>query len=152
MNAGKCALLKALSSPLSADKMNLNLTALENVRWYSGLRVWTYYERVRRSCKSGAVNVWKKIETEEATKTALVMPFISQVLGYNVFDPSEVVPELYGRCRNKKGRKGRLRYYFRTISPSYSSNARRYGTALDKDHASQLYRYFSVTQARGSAF
>ena len=29
-----------------------------------------------------------QIQTEEATKTALVMPFIQDVLGYNVFDLS----------------------------------------------------------------
>jgi hypothetical protein len=29
------------------------------------------------------------IQTEEATKNAMVMPFIS-ALGYNVFDPTEV--------------------------------------------------------------
>lgn len=34
-----------------------------------------------------------KLDTEEATKNALVMPFISQVLGYDVFNPAEVVPE-----------------------------------------------------------
>ena len=33
------------------------------------------------------------IQTEEATKNAMVMPFI-QALGYNVFDPLEVTPEL----------------------------------------------------------
>ncbi len=32
------------------------------------------------------------LKTEEATKNALVMPFIN-ALGYNVFDPMEVVPE-----------------------------------------------------------
>ena len=32
------------------------------------------------------------LKTEEATKNALVMPFIN-ALGYNVFDPTEVVPE-----------------------------------------------------------
>ena len=32
------------------------------------------------------------LDTEEATKMALVMPVL-QVLGYNVFDPSEVIPE-----------------------------------------------------------
>ena len=32
-----------------------------------------------------------RISTEEATKNALVMPFINHVLGYNVFDPAEVV-------------------------------------------------------------
>ena len=30
--------------------------------------------------------------TEEATKTSLVLPFI-QMLGYDIFDPVEVVPE-----------------------------------------------------------
>ncbi|WP_246065244.1 hypothetical protein [Aeromicrobium piscarium] len=33
------------------------------------------------------------IETEEATKNAFVMPFISLVLGYDVFNPQEVIPE-----------------------------------------------------------
>ena len=34
----------------------------------------------------------ENIGTEEATKTAFIMPFI-QALGYDVFDPTEVVPE-----------------------------------------------------------
>ena len=34
-----------------------------------------------------------KIQNEAATKTAFVMPFIG-ALGYNVFDPTEVTPEL----------------------------------------------------------
>lgn len=32
------------------------------------------------------------VATEEATKNALIMPFI-QTLGYDVFNPLEVVPE-----------------------------------------------------------
>ena len=32
------------------------------------------------------------IRTEEATKNAFVMPFIN-LLGYDVFNPAEVVPE-----------------------------------------------------------
>jgi hypothetical protein len=42
------------------------------------------------------------IQTEEATKSALVMPFIS-ALGYNVFDPTEVTPELNADIGVKKG-------------------------------------------------
>ncbi|RMP81095.1 HSDR-domain protein [Pseudomonas syringae pv. actinidiae] len=45
------------------------------------------------------------IRTEEATKTALVMPFIHTVLGYDVFDPSEVVPEYTCDVGTKKGEK-----------------------------------------------
>ncbi len=44
------------------------------------------------------------IQTEEATKNAFVMPFIS-ALGYNVFDPTEVTPELNADVGVKKGEK-----------------------------------------------
>ena len=42
-----------------------------------------------REVKLRAQKRLDKVETEEAAKTALVMPFISHVLGYNVFDPAE---------------------------------------------------------------
>ena len=88
-----------------------------------------------------------KIETEEGTKTALVMPFISHVLGYNVFDPGEVVPEFTADVGTKKGEK--VDYaILQDDTPVIIFECKKYGTALDKDHASQLYRYFSVTQAR----
>ncbi|HAT7641369.1 TPA: restriction endonuclease, partial [Enterobacter asburiae] len=45
------------------------------------------------------------INTEEATKTAFVMPFIHNVLGYDVFDPSEVTPEFVCDVGTKKGEK-----------------------------------------------
>ena len=44
------------------------------------------------------------VQTEEATKNALVMPFL-QSLGYNVFDPFEVVPEYTSDVGTKKGEK-----------------------------------------------
>lgn len=50
------------------------------------------------------------LETEEATKNAFVMPFISTILGYDVFNPSEVVPEFTADVGVKKGEK----YHFYT--------------------------------------
>lgn len=44
------------------------------------------------------------LSTEEATKTALVLPFI-QALGYDVFNPLEVVPEYTCDIGTKKGEK-----------------------------------------------
>jgi hypothetical protein len=44
------------------------------------------------------------IQTEEATKNAFVLPFIN-ALGYNVFDPMEVVPEFTADVGIKKGEK-----------------------------------------------
>jgi hypothetical protein len=44
------------------------------------------------------------IQTEEATKMSLIVPFIA-ALGYNVFDPGEVVPEFTADIGTKKGEK-----------------------------------------------
>lgn len=45
-----------------------------------------------------------KIQTEEATKHSFVMPFLSS-LGYDVFDPSVVVPEFTADIGIKKAKK-----------------------------------------------
>ncbi len=45
------------------------------------------------------------VETEEATKNAFIMPFISTILGYDVFNPLEVVPEFTADVGVKKGEK-----------------------------------------------
>jgi hypothetical protein len=46
----------------------------------------------------------ERLETEEATKNARVMPFI-RALGYDVFNPEEVVPEFTCDVGTKKGEK-----------------------------------------------
>lgn len=45
-----------------------------------------------------------ELSTEEATKTALIMPFI-KALGYDVFDHREVVPEFIADIAGRKGEK-----------------------------------------------
>jgi hypothetical protein len=44
------------------------------------------------------------LKSEEATKTSLVLPFI-QSLGYDIFNPSEVIPEYTCDVGIKKGEK-----------------------------------------------
>lgn len=86
------------------------------------------------------------IQTEEATKNAMVMPFIS-ALGYDVFDPSEVTPELHADVGVKKGEK--VDYaILKDGKPIMLFECKWHGADLSKEHASQLYRYFSVTEAR----
>ena len=48
------------------------------------------------------VKLKERIQTEEATKNAFIMPFI-QCLGYDVFNPLEVVPEYVADIGIKKG-------------------------------------------------
>ncbi len=85
------------------------------------------------------------IYTEEATKTSLVMPFF-QILGYDVFNPSEFTPEFTADVGIKKGEKVDYAIIL-DDKPSMLIEVKPLGSALDK-HATQLYRYFSTTRAK----
>lgn len=86
------------------------------------------------------------IQTEEATKNAMVMPLI-QILGYNVFDPLEVTPELIADVGTKKGEK--VDYaILKDGKPIILFECKKAGADLEINHASQLFRYFHVTEAR----
>jgi hypothetical protein len=84
--------------------------------------------------------------TEEATKNALIMPFIN-ALGYNVFDPTEVVPEFTADVGTKKGEKVDYAIMI-SNKPTILIECKSCNSNLDKEHASQLYRYFTVTEAK----
>ena len=86
------------------------------------------------------------VQTEEATKNAMVMPFI-QALGYNVFDPTEVTPELIADVGTKKGEK--VDYaILKDGKPIVLFECKKSGGDLSINHAGQLFRYFHVTAAR----
>ncbi len=82
------------------------------------------------------------IQTEEATKTSMVMPFF-QLLGYDVFNPMEFVPEYTADVGLKKGEK--VDYAIVTNGdPLIFIECKPYGENLDK-HNTQLFRYFTAT-------
>ncbi|MEE2038789.1 type I restriction enzyme HsdR N-terminal domain-containing protein [Nocardiopsis sp. CT-R113] len=86
-------------------------------------------------------------QTEEAAKNAFVMPFIATILGYDVFDPREVVPEFTADVGMKKGEK--VDYAIvRDNEVQILIECKKANGELKVEHASQLYRYFSVTNAR----
>jgi predicted type IV restriction endonuclease len=86
--------------------------------------------------------------TEEATKNALVMPTL-RALDYDVFDPSVVVPEFTADFGVKKGEK--VDYAIRMNGDvQILIECKPAQTDLATAHASQLYRYFSVTKAKFS--
>jgi hypothetical protein len=86
------------------------------------------------------------LNTEEATKNALVMPFI-RALGYDVFDPAEVMPEFTADLGSKKGEK--VDYaIMHDGTPSVLFECKKAGAELSTDHAGQRFRYFHVTDAR----
>lgn len=84
--------------------------------------------------------------TEEAVKTAVVLPFL-RALGYDVFDPTEVVPEFTADAVGKKGEK--VDYAIKIDNEiRILIECKPVSVALEKKHLDQLYRYFSVTNAK----
>lgn len=86
------------------------------------------------------------IKTEEATKTAFVLPFI-RALGYDIFDPTEVIPEFTADQGIKKGEKVDYAISLHgEVAMLFECKA--CDATLDEAQSTQLYRYFSVTKAR----
>lgn len=86
-----------------------------------------------------------QIQTEEATKNAFVMPFI-QTLGYDVFNPLEVVPEFIADIGLKKGEK--IDYaIIKDGTPTILIECKHWQQNLNL-HDGQLLRYFHVSKAK----
>lgn len=92
-----------------------------------------------------AQTILDNLATEEATKNALVLPFL-QTLGYPVFDPRVVVPEFTADVGAKKGEK--VDYAIIVDGkPAILIEAKIYGDDLTT-HNTQLFRYFTATEAK----
>ena len=99
-----------------------------------------------RTLSTRITNTRELIQTEEATKNSMIMPFI-QHLGYNVFDPLEVTPEFVADIGTKKGEK--VDYaVLKDGKPIMLFECKKAGAELNINHAGQLFRYFHVTSAR----
>ena len=86
------------------------------------------------------------LKTEEATKNALIMPFIG-ILGYDIFDPTEVIPEYVADVGTKKGEK--VDYAItKDDKIIILFECKHCGGDLSLNYASQLFRYFTVTDAK----
>lgn len=91
------------------------------------------------------VSLKSQIATEEATKNALIMPFI-QMLGYDVFNPAEVVPEMDCDIAKKKGEK--IDYaIMKDQEPIMLIECKHWAQDLNL-HDTQLKRYFVASKAR----
>jgi len=87
-----------------------------------------------------------QVNTEEATKNAFIMPFIKD-LGYDVFNPMEVIPEFVADIGIKQGEK--IDYaIMKDNQPIILIECKWHGTPLNINNASQLFRYFHTTNAK----
>lgn len=86
-----------------------------------------------------------KLPTEEATKNALIMPFIN-ALGYDVFNPLEVLPEMCCDIGTKKGEK--IDYaIMKEGEPIILIECKHWQQDLTL-YDNQLIRYFHVSKAK----
>lgn len=87
----------------------------------------------------------ENIQTEEATKNAFIMPFIN-ALGYDVFNPLEVIPEMTCDIGTKKGEK--IDYaIMKDGEPIILIECKHWAQNLNL-HDNQLLRYFNVSKAK----
>ena len=87
-----------------------------------------------------------RLKTEEATKLSLVVPFIYRVLGYNVSDPTEVVPELsadFGQAMATKVDYG----IYMDNEPVMLFECKWCGQDLQKKDEDQLRKYFAASKS-----
>ncbi len=89
-----------------------------------------------------------QVLTEEATKNAFIMPFIKE-LGYDVFNPNEVTPELVADIGLKQGEK--IDYaIIQNGEPIILIECKHHAAPLNVHNAAQLFRYFHTTKAKFS--
>lgn len=104
------------------------------------------FEDQFRSLSAEAIAQRQYLATEEAVKTAIILRMLT-IMEYNPYDPLEVIPEFVADVGIKKGEK--VDYAIRLNDEiAILIECKAPTSPLDLRHASQLYRYFSVTGAR----
>lgn len=94
-----------------------------------------------------AIKAAEAIETEEATKNALIMPFIDDILGFDTRDWEQVVPEYVADVGVKKGEK--VDYaLMKDGQPAILMECKKAKQRLGRTQVNQLFRYFASTPAR----
>lgn len=87
-----------------------------------------------------------QVQSEEGSKTALVLPLL-QILGYDIFNPKQVMPELIADIGTKKGE--RVDYALMSAGhPKLILECKKIEDKLEKVSVSQLFRYFTALKVK----
>jgi hypothetical protein len=98
-----------------------------------------------RGLSKRIISLESNIKNEEQTKNAFIMPFF-QILGYDVFNPLEFVPEFTADVGIKKGEKVDYAIMI-DETPQILIECKSINENLTK-HDSQLFRYFGTTTSK----
>lgn len=86
------------------------------------------------------------IDTEETTKTALILPFLRELMGYDTANPAEVKAEYTADIGAKRGEKIDLAI-LNEGHEIIMIECKPVQSELASNHISQLYRYFNITDS-----
>jgi hypothetical protein len=124
--------------------IGLSIFAVSKLIYYQNIMTMDFKDQIKQISER-VIKLKEQILTEEATKNAFIMPFI-QCLGYDVFNPTEVVPEFISDIGLKKGEK--IDYaIIREGKPAILVECKHWAQNLSV-HDGQLLRYFHVSKAR----
>ncbi len=106
----------------------------------------TFQEKIQEFRKLAAERK-DYVKSEEATKTSLVMPFFQQVLGYDVFSPTEFIPEYKAGFGDKPT--DRVDYTIMLNgNPVIIVECKSRENTLNVQHEAQLQGYFASLKAK----
>ena len=91
------------------------------------------------------VSLKETITTEEATKTSFVLPLL-QILGYDIFNPKELLPECVSDIGSKKGEKVDYLLY-KDNNPTLIIECKKWSEDLNL-HVNQLVRYYHTSKVK----
>lgn len=103
------------------------------------------FEEKMKSFVGRVESLKSNVLTEEATKTSIIMPFF-QLLNYDVFNPTEFMPEYVADVGIKKGEKVDYAIFING-ELTILIEAKSVTEQLEK-HDSQLFRYFGTSPAK----
>lgn len=104
--------------------------------WNSILNIQEQMEKLKKQDK---IN-------EEQTKQSLILPMF-MALGYNIFDPTEFIPEFFADIGDRGGEK--VDYAIKLNGQLIMIiEAKKFGLTLGNDQVRQLFRYYGTTDAK----
>ncbi len=86
------------------------------------------------------------VVTEEATKNSMILPFL-QTLGYDIFNPTEVIPEYRSAFGTKKDARVDYAIIFNQ-EPTILIEVKSAKTTLQSNDISQLFPYYAATKSK----
>jgi len=135
----------SLAAPEEQKPRKKKTSTKKNKKNKDPMLIYTGLEDQIKGFSKKIKSIMDEINTEEATKTSIIMPFF-QMMGFDVFNPLEFCPEYTADIGTKKGEKVDYAIILNG-EPVILIEVKSVKEKLEK-HAPQLFRYFVASKAK----